>query len=137
MSNISIGEASRISGVNIETIRYYERSGVVSKPERSSNGRRVYKDNDVRQLRFVRQARDLGFSLETTQELLVLAAAKDISCSEARHIAERHRELVANKLNELNKIADALDGLISHCHSDGEAHCAVLDALLGESDDQP
>jgi MerR family mercuric resistance operon transcriptional regulator len=134
MINFSIGDASRQSGVNIETIRYYERSGVVTKPGRAQNGRRIYTPNEVRNLRFVRQARELGFGLDITRELLDLATAQDMSCSEARLIAERHRAIVASKLDELNKIAVALDDLIGHCHSNGDASCAVLEALLGEED---
>src|SRR5215469_15035512 len=87
---LSIGELSMSTGVNIETIRYYERVGVISHPPRTRSGRRVYVHENRRQLSFVRRARELGFSLEEIKTMLALGGARRMSCAEVKRLALRH-----------------------------------------------
>ncbi len=86
----AIGEASRQSGVGIDTIRYYEREGIVPKPERASNNRRMYSAHDVGRLRFLRKCRDMGFSLAVAKVLLNLSEGDSEDCQSVKELAELH-----------------------------------------------
>jgi len=88
---LPIGEAAKQSGVTIETIRYYEREGVVPPPGRSASGRRLYDVAGIARLRFIKRCRDLGFSVPVTKTLLELSRENDAACSEVKAVAERHR----------------------------------------------
>ena len=90
--HIPIGELSRLSGVNIETIRYYERIKMLPTPPRTASGRRVYGATDLRILAFIRRARELGFSLDEIRALLRLGGPEKASCREVREIAAHHLE---------------------------------------------
>src|ERR1043165_9369362 len=87
---LAIGRVSALTGVNIETIRYYERTGVLPAPPRTASGRRVYRSSDVRLLAFLRRARELGFSLDDIRTLLQLGGPEKASCREVRRIAAHH-----------------------------------------------
>ena len=86
----AIGDASEQSGVNVETIRYYEREGIVPKPERTAAGRRSYTRDDIAKLRFVKRCRDLGFPIAIIQTFLSLSAEQGRSCGEVKSLAEDH-----------------------------------------------
>ena len=111
----AIGEASQRSGVGIEAIRYYEREGIVPKPERAANNRRQYTLKDVGRLRFLKQCRDLGFSLSDAKALLDLSDQRQTDCQEASLIAETHRTSVRKKIEELKRLDAALGELTSNC----------------------
>src|SRR4051812_14275392 len=97
-ASLSIGHLSRLTGVNIETIRYYERVKMLPAPKRTGGGRRVYGSNDKRVLAFIRRSRELGFSLDEIRALLDLGAPKDASCPEVKAIAGAHLAGVRAKL---------------------------------------
>lgn len=101
---MQIGDLSRRAGVNIETIRYYERIGVLPKPARQSNGRRTYSPVDARRLGFVRHARDLGFDLSSIRELLALQEQPEASCDDASRIAQAQLEAVESRIARLLKL---------------------------------
>ena len=124
----AIGEASQRSGVGIEAIRYYEREGIVPKPERAANNRRQYTLKDVGRLRFLKQCRDLGFSLSDAKALLDLSDQRQTDCQEASLIAETHRTSVRKKIEELKRLDAALGELTSNC-SKGNVGCPMLAKL--------
>src|SRR5438128_1517348 len=96
-----IGELSKCSGVNIETIRYYERIKLMSPPPRTANGRRVYESSGLRTLVFIRRSRELGFSLDEIRTLLRLGGPERATCREVRDVAAHHLEDVRSKLRDL------------------------------------
>src|SRR5262249_36518250 len=103
--HLPIGEISRLSGVNIETIRYYERIKMLPAPQRTSSGRRVYgTTTELRMLAFIRRSRELGFSLNEIRALLRLGAPGTASCSEVKVIATHHLEDIRAKLSDLRKL---------------------------------
>lgn len=110
-----IGEASKQSGVNIETIRYYEREGIVPKPARSAAGRRSYTRDDIAKLRFVKRCRDLGFPIAIIQTFLSLAIEKDRPCGEVKSMAENRLVEIDAKIENLNRLRAALRSLSKNC----------------------
>lgn len=131
----TIGKASEQSGVNIETIRYYEREGVVPKPGRSAGGRRLYSSDEIAKLRFVRRCRDLGFPISIIQTFLSLTEQSDRSCSEAKAMAENHLGEINAKIENLRRLREALLSLSRNCE-DGIATCPMLDVLMKDGLDQ-
>ena len=125
----TIGKASERSGVKIETIRYYEREGIVAKPGRSAGGRRMYSSDEIAKLRFVRRCRDLGFPISIIQTFLSLTAQSDRSCGEVKTIAENHLGEIDAKIENLVRLREALFSLSKNC-DDGTAACPMLDALM-------
>lgn len=125
----SIGEASKLSGIRIETIRYYEREGVIGQAMRSESGRRLFGSDDIAQLRFIRRSRDLGFSLADIKALSSLGANQETACSDAQEIGGRHLENVRAKIRDLKKLETALAQLVKNCKA-GDPSCAMLDELF-------
>jgi len=125
---IAIGEASRQSGVGIETIRYYEREGIVPKPERAANNRRLYTLHDVGRLCFIRKCRDLGFPLADTKTLLKLSEGGSDDCQSVKELAELHITNVRDKIGELSRLEAALNELTANCDS-GNVSCPMLSKL--------
>lgn len=124
----AIGEASKRSGVGIEAIRYYEREGFVPKPERAANNRRLYTPEDVGRLRFLKQCRDLGFSLSDAKALLDLSDQRHTDCQKVSQIAETHRTGVWKKIEELKRLDAALGELTANC-TEGNVGCPMLAKL--------
>jgi MerR family mercuric resistance operon transcriptional regulator len=122
---IAIGEASRLSGVGIETIRYYEREGIVPKPERAANNRRLYSKQDVGRLMLLKKCRDLGFPLSDAKTLLDLSEQRETDCQTVKHIAEIHMTDVRNKIAELVRLEVALSEVSANC-SQGNVDCPML-----------
>jgi DNA-binding transcriptional MerR regulator len=131
---LTIGELAAQSGMSAETIRYYEREGVLPPAARAGAGRyRRYGHDDAIRLRFVRRARDLGFSLDDVRELLALAASEaGRPCDEVNALATRQRERVHAKLVQLQSLEVELDRLISACARNSSiGDCSLLEALTG------
>lgn len=126
---IAIGELSRRTGVNIETIRYFERIGVLATPPRTSGGRRVYGADHVRVLAFIRRARDLGFTPAEVRAIVSLGGPGQASCNEVREIAAHHLEGVRAKMADLAQIECLLASTIDQCKGEDATDCAVLDML--------
>lgn len=124
-----IGRASELSGVLIETIRYYEREGIVPKPDRTASGRRVYSSSDIGRLRFIKRCRDLGFSMAEARSLLGLTEDSDFNCANAREIAVHHLAGIRAKISELDRMELALNHLIEQCDRN-DRNCPLLDELL-------
>ncbi len=130
---ITISRAARQAGVGVETIRFYERRGLIKQPARPRNGGyRVYDDDVVERIRFIRQAQELGFSLREVSELLSLRADPAADCGDVRAQAVTKREEVDRKIERLQQIRAALDELIASCPGGGVLRaCTIIDALTG------
>ncbi len=126
---LSIGELSRETGVNVETIRYYERVHMLPAPPRTAGGRRAYDARHRRALWFIRRARDLGFSLNEVRALLDLDGAGRASCAEVREIASVHLASVRAKLADLARLESILSMAVAQCAGDAAPTCPVLDIL--------
>jgi MerR family transcriptional regulator, mercuric resistance operon regulatory protein len=126
---VSIGELSKHSGVNVETIRYYERIKMLPAPPRTTNGRRVYGPAEKRTLAFIRRSRDLGFTLEEIRAMLALGGPERASCADVRKIAGARLTDVRRKLSDLIKLESILAETVARCSDGASAHCPVLDIL--------
>jgi MerR family mercuric resistance operon transcriptional regulator len=124
-----IGEFSAKTGVKIETIRYYERIGLMPKPPRKNGRQRIYGGSDVRRLRFVRRGRELGFALDDIRTLLDLADRGEQACSETRDMTLRHLLDVRGKIASLRKLERALKAMTDACWPGRQSSCPILDAL--------
>ena len=124
-----IGELSTRTGVNIETIRYYERIGLTPPPPRKNGCSRIYDESHVRRLRFVRRGRGLGFALDDIRTLLALADRGEQACSETREMAVRHLADVRGKIASLRKLERALREMTDACRPGRQSSCPILDAL--------
>ena len=127
--NIPIGELSRQSGVNIETIRYYERVKMLPAPPRTASGRRVYGPAEKRTLAFIRRSRDLGFTLEETRALLALGGPERAPCADVHKIASAHLANVRNKFSDFIKLESILVETVAQCSDGATPDCPVLDIL--------
>ena len=135
--DLTIGKLSELTGVNIETIRYYERTKVLPMPLRTDSGRRVYQSSDVRTLAFLRRARELGFSLDDIRTLLRLGGPEKASCREVRQIAAHHLDDIRAKIGDLRKLERLLAKTVAQCTGTTAPHCPVLDILdVRRSNDQ-
>jgi MerR family mercuric resistance operon transcriptional regulator len=126
---LSIGELSMATGVNIETIRYYERIGVMSHPPRTRSGRRVYVLENRRQLSFVRRARELGFTLDEIKTMLALGGARRMSCGEVKRLALTHLEDIRERIDDLTRLEATLAKTVRRCRGDTAPECPILDDL--------
>lgn len=126
----AIGETAEKSGVKTETIRFYERTGIVPKPKRSANGQRVYMEEDVTRLSFIRRCRDHGFSLPQAKEMLSLASNEIIPCEDVRAIAKSNLDDINQKILELQTISAILASLVTECEN-SEGACPIVESLYG------
>jgi MerR family mercuric resistance operon transcriptional regulator len=126
---LSIGRLSRLTGVNIETIRYYERIGIMPPPPRTIGGQRIYNQDDLKRLRFIRRARELGFSLDEVQALLGLTGRHALTCAEVRSMAWAHVAGIRQKVKDLKKLERILSDLADQCHGRKVPECPLLDTL--------
>lgn len=129
MTRISIGELSRRSGVNIETIRYFEKVGTIAAPPRTEGGHRVYDEDHVRALGFIRRARELGFSPDEVRAILNLGGPGRACCGEVREIAAHHLKEVRTKMADLAEIERLLASTIEQCSGGSDSDCAVIDMI--------
>jgi len=126
---LAIGELSRLSRVNIETIRYYERIKILPPPPRTVSGRRVYNSTHLRILSFVRRSRELGFSLDQIRALIRLGGPEKATCREVREIAAQHLEEIRARLIDLKKLERLLAKTVAECSGKTVPDCPVLDVL--------
>ncbi len=126
---MNIGEAARASGVTAKMIRYYESIGLIANVARTDSGYRVYESDDVETLRFIRRARDLGFSVPEMTTLLALWRDKSRESAEVKQIALDHVAEIERRIRELEGMARTLRHLAGHCHGDHRPDCPILDDL--------
>ncbi|MCW5749237.1 MAG: Cu(I)-responsive transcriptional regulator [Alphaproteobacteria bacterium] len=126
---MNIGEAARGSGVSAKMIRYYESVGLLPRAQRTEAGYRVYRDADVHTLRFIRRARDLGFSIEQIGELLALWRDKRRASANVKKVAQTHIAELEARAAQLMAMSRTLRHLAQHCHGDQRPECPILDDL--------
>jgi MerR family copper efflux transcriptional regulator len=131
---MNIGQAAEASGVSAKMIRYYESIGLIPKTVRTEAGYRVYSDNDVHTLGFIRRARDLGFSVEQIGELVTLWRDRDRASTDVKRIALEHVDILERKARELQEMAATLRHLAKHCHGDERPECPIIEGLEGGHD---
>jgi MerR family transcriptional regulator, mercuric resistance operon regulatory protein len=125
----SIGQASRRTGVKLETIRYYERIGILTGPPRTATGHRVYSSDDLRKLAFVRHGRQLGFPLSDIRKLLTLREAGPACCDGARDIALRHLACIRTRIADFSRLARLLERAIHENAASLTLCCPVMELL--------
>lgn len=129
MHNFPIGRLAEASGVNVETIRYYERIGLLPRASRSSGGRRLYGEEAVRSLRFIRRGRELGFGLGEIRSLLAMSGRA--RCADIYELTARHLEAVRAKIADLRKVERTLARAAADCPRDDSPRCPVIASLSG------
>jgi len=130
---LTIGRLSRRAAVNIETVRYYERVGLLPSPPRTEGGHRLYGEPHVKRLTFVRRARELGFTLEEIRALLRLADERPPSCATARSLATKHLAEVREKIADLKRMERVLTQTVALCEQGDRPECPLLEALFREN----
>lgn len=133
MHAFTIGHAARTTGSKVQTIRYYEQIGLLTKPDRSEGNQRLYTRADIDRLGFIRHARDLGFSIEAIRELLTMADRPDMPCHEADAIAARHLEAINARIARLESLRAELERMLRQCAHGAIADCRVIE-VLGDHD---
>lgn len=127
-----IGVLSKRTGCDIETIRYYERIGVMPKPPRTEGGHRVFSEDHLKRLTFIRRSRKLGFTLVQVRDLLGLVDGNDYTCDEVKAITVKHADVMRQKIADLKKLKRVLDDMVSQCDRGDIPDCPVIDALFEE-----
>ncbi|TAL55488.1 Cu(I)-responsive transcriptional regulator [Pandoraea sp.] len=126
---MNIGQAAQVSGVNAKMIRYYESIGLVPESRRTESGYRTYSDTDLHLLRFIRQARRLGFGIEQIRQLLALWQDHERASADVKALAQAHIDELNRRIAELSAMRDTLTHLAAHCHGDARPECPILDGL--------
>ena len=124
---LTIGFLAKAADVNIETIRYYQRVGLIAEPEKPAQGYRVYPTESLTRIKFIKRAQQLGFSLKEIQELIELGEGQ---CDDVRMKAETKREQIDLQIKDLKKLRTSLNKMIESCHSNTKKHhCTMLETL--------
>lgn len=138
MEGLKVGEVAKQAGVNLQTIHYYERRGLLPKPPRTGSNYRVYTTDAVLLVRFIKRAQELGFTLKEIKELIALRDGGSRRRSEVRTVAQTKMRDIDHKLARLQAMRSALDSLIETCAcSEGRLACPIIEALTDPSDQLP
>lgn len=129
--SMNIGEAASASGVSAKMIRYYEQIGLITPPARTMSGYRTYSEDDIASLRFVRRARDLGFTVEQIADLMALWRDRSRASADVKNLALAHVKELEDKMREIEQMASALRHLAENCHGDSRPHCPIIEELSG------
>ncbi len=129
MDRITIGKVSSITSCNIETIRYYEKEGLLPHPGRTSGGHRVYAQAHIERIVFIRRCRELGFSMAEVRDLLTLEDKNIATCEKVKSIADKHLQDIASKISDLKRMQKTLKSLVEQCSGEEIPDCPILDAL--------
>ena len=130
-ASLTIGRLAESAQVNVETVRYYQRRGLMREPARPTGGVRRYSDDDVRRIRFIKRAQQLGFTLEEITNLLKLEDGR--SCRETEQLAQQKLSLVEARLTDLQRLRKTLRDLIGRCESGrGRIRCPIIESLIDE-----
>jgi len=129
---MNIGEAAQATGLPPKTIRYYESVGLIEPPARSGGNYRRYAERDLATLRFIQQARRLGFSVREVAALVALWRDRGRASADVRRLAAAHLVEIDQRIAELKRMRRSLQGLVERCHGDGGPDCPILDELAAE-----
>lgn len=133
VSSLSIGQLARAAGVGVETVRFYEREGLVPDPPRRASGYRMYPPDAVKRLRFIRRAKELGFSLAEISDLLRLAAQPEADRGNVKRIARDKLDQIERHIRDLESVRAVLAHLTEQCSGHGPIHdCPIIESLAGE-----
>ena len=130
---MNIGQAARQSGLSAKMIRYYESINLLKPAHRSDSGYRLYNDDDLHTLGFIKRSRDLGFSLEEVGKLLELWQDRQRASADVKALARQHIEELDHKIRELGQLRDTLQDLVEHCQGDHRPDCPILKELASVS----
>ncbi|WP_056005808.1 helix-turn-helix domain-containing protein [Frateuria sp. Soil773] len=134
---MKIGTLAKVTGTSAPTIRYYEEIGLLPRPARQAGSQRVYGDEDIRRLIFIRRCRDFGFAIEQTRILVSLVQDRERSCTEARDLAQAHLDVVREKLDELRALEKSIAAFVRSCDASCAggpgADCVILEELANAS----
>ena len=131
ISDYLIGEASKRSGVHIETIRYYERTGIMPRPHRSPSGQRRYNGEQLQRLSFIKRCRELGFSLNEVRDMFGLIDGGDQTCGEVHSLTINHLKGIRKKIADMRKIERVLKEMSDQCSQGNVPDCPVIETLFG------
>ncbi len=133
--SLTIGHLANKAGVNIETIRYYQRVGLIIEPEKPATGYRIYATETITRIRFIKRAQQLGFKLREVAELMQLDEG---DCVDMRARTEKKLIQINNQISDLSNLRKTLESLIETCHTEGNSnHCPIIDTLINfENDDE-
>ncbi|VXC96842.1 DNA-binding transcriptional activator of copper-responsive regulon genes [Bosea sp. 125] len=134
---MNIGQAATASGVSAKMIRYYESIGLIEPPVRTEAGYRIYTAEEIHELRFIKRARTLGFSIEEARQLLALWRDKSRASADVKRFAMKHVRDLENKIEELQAMSLTLRHLARTCHGDDRPECPILADMALPGDDQP
>lgn len=129
IAHLLIGDLGRQTGTKVNTIRFYEESGLLPQAERTRSGRRIYRDADARRLTFIRQSRNLGFPLDAVRELLTLADEATQPCEAVDRIARVHLAEIDRKIEDLSALRTELARVIGSCSHGTVADCKIIETL--------
>ncbi len=129
MTPFTIGSLSKGTGCKIETIRYYERIGLLPEPPRSQGGHRLYEEAHLKRLTFIRRSRELGFTLQEVRGLLRLVDGGEYSCAEVKALTLDHVAELRRKLADLRKVKRVLEEMAAECDGGEVPECPIIDAL--------
>lgn len=129
---ITRGKLAKRAGCHLETVRYYEKIGLLLPPERSQGGHRLYRIDDQRRLRFIMRGRELGFSIEELRSLLSLVDSKAYTCGEVHDLSINHLESVRQKIADLKRLERTLSRISDECSGGAVPECPVIDALWAD-----
>lgn len=135
---MTIGQLARRAGIGLETVRFYEKQGLLEQPPRPHTGYRRYPEEALRRLEFIRRAKTLGFSLSEIRDLMRLRLDPQVSCADVRERAQLKLAQVHTKMDHLSRMRRALDRLIDTCSGSGSTEsCPILEAMSEEDEDRP
>ncbi len=129
---IARGELAKRAGCHLETVRYYEKIGLLPPPARTAGGHRIYKIGDQRRLRFILRGRELGFGIEELRSLLTLADSKTQTCGEIYDLTAAHLGAVRRKITDLKRLERTLTQISNECSGGAVPECPVIDALWAD-----
>lgn len=132
MRGYPIGAVSRETGVNIETIRYYERIALMPKPDRTAGGNRQYTHDQLKRLSFIKRSRELGFSIDEIRAMLQMVDQDGVSCGEVHAMTMEHLGSVKDKIRHLKKLERALTGMAAECAKGDVPDCPIIETLFDE-----
>ena len=130
--HIKRGELARLSGCNVETIRYYENIGLMPEPPRSEGGHRLYPEDHQTRLRFILRSRELGFSIEELRSLLSLVDSGEYTCGEIHQLTVEHLASISKKIADLKKLERTLKEISNQCDDDNAPDCPIIEALSAD-----
>lgn len=129
---MKIGQLATQTDCNIETIRYYEKIRLLPAPTRSESGYRIYDDEHLKRLVFIRRSRELGFAIDDIRALLRLVDSRDYTCSDISQIAAQHIADIREKIADLKKLEKTLSQIAAQCSGDATPDCPIVDTLFNK-----